>query len=742
MLMMSPVYIRARASVRVLALLLALAAAWPIMPYAQAAALPVPAGLIIEQDDRNAILQWDFDPQNPVAPLPAGVMGYKITWGPAANPSAFSKLTEERILQLQPLTNGDQYVARVQSIDSAGHLSAFSTTISFTGTPARVDALRARMNGFFDDFNLQAGAPDERKWNSAYSRCNADTSNGFFINDQFHAHNTVFSGNCDRGQSISRPRAALDFSDNGTRTIVFDWDGELRRNQWYLDIVPRMMDISGQVNIEGIIAPADPAHGLRFHQNEQAANIFEFGANGAETTLAETNFSPYPTLDWAGFKQVPNVRRHWEIRLSRDQAEVLINGTTVLKTAKGAFNLTQDRYYLLWNVFSYNSDKANVPFVLAHWDNFGFDAPAGTTPATVTHNYRLVNVGSDFMKAFGPSAPASATLNIPDTVTGATARRLMFTLQMDEDDTYEWSPNDTVSVNGTAFPIPQPISNAQPTLSPPDLVNIYSPYSVIIDLPAGVLKQGTNQISFNTASSSVHNIHAELDFSVAAEPAYTPPALVVGGALAPAIPAIGPNAVMAKIGTRVIDTTVANLNDPAVFNPAVSGIVPISVEVHQDIALQGTGSNVGVRQIELLIDKNVVLTQRTDAEAAAPSVVTTLNLDTRTLSNGTHEIFLRAYDTRCTPSIADYHEAGAVSGTYFPLHIEVQNGVTAVAAAPSLGNQVFMPIAMMLRSSTLPVTCIIPAAQSANSSSDAPWLVGTAARDAVRDDQRLLICDL
>ena len=153
----------------------------------------------------------------------------------------------------------------------------------------------------------------------------------------------------------------------------------------------------------------------------------------------------------------------------------------------------------------------------------------------------------------------------------------------------------------------------------------------------------------------------------------------------------------------------------------------------------------GVRQIELLIDKNVVLTQRTDAEAAAPSVVTTLNLDTRTLSNGTHEIFLRAYDTRCTPSIADYHEAGAVSGAYFPLHIKVQNGAAAVAAAPSLDNHVFMPIAMMLRSSTLPVTCIITAAQAANRSSGAPdtsWPVGTADRDAVRDDQRLLICDL
>src|SRR6476620_8472885 len=327
MLTIPPMCIRARTSVRLLALLLALAAAWPTISSVRAAALHIPAGLTAEQDDHNAILQWDCDTKNPVAPLPIGVAGYKITWGPADKPDSFSKLTEERILQLQPLTNGQPYVARVQSIDSAGHLSAFSSTISFTGTPARVDALRARMNGFFDDFNLPAGAPDERKWNSAYSRCNAATSNGFFINDQFHAHSTVFSGNCDRGQSISRPRAALDFSDNGTRTIVFDWDGELRRNQGYLDIVPRMMDISGQVNIEGIIAPADPAHGLRFHQNEQAANIFEFGANGSETTLAQTNFSPYPPLDWAGFKQVPNVRRHWEIRLSRDQAEVLINGT-------------------------------------------------------------------------------------------------------------------------------------------------------------------------------------------------------------------------------------------------------------------------------------------------------------------------------------------------------------------------------------------------------------------------------
>jgi hypothetical protein len=436
------------------------------------------------------------------------------------------------------------------------------------------------------------------------------------------------------------------------------------------------------------------------------------------------------------------VRRHWEIHISRDYAEVFINGVKVVATKPGAFHLAQDHYYLLWNVFSYNTDKINVPFVLGHWDNFGFDAPAGTTQNTVTHNYRLVNVGTDFMETFGDQARTEATLNIPDTVDGATARRLMFTLQMDKNDTYTWSPSDTVSVNGKAFPIPKPVSNTQPELSPQDLVNLYSPYTIAIPLPNGVLRQGANQISFNTVGSSVHNIHAELVFS-AAEPPYTPPAQAIGGAVAPTIPAVGPNAVMTQIGAKQVDSGLENLTDPAVFNPTVSGVVPIGVEVHQDIALQSTGSNLGVKQIELLIDKQVVLTQRTDAEAAAPGVVTTLSLDTRSLTNGTHEIYFRAYNTRCTPSIPDYHEAGAVSGAYFPLHIKVQNKVAAVAAAPGLDKQTFLPLVSKVDRWGLPNTCVIATAQSAaGQPGGAPRLSSAFHRDAVRDEQRVLICEL
>jgi hypothetical protein len=375
-----------------------------------------------------------------------------------------------------------------------------------------------------------------------------------------------------------------------------------------------------------------------------------------------------------------------------------------------------------------------VPFVLGHWDNVGFDAPAGTRHDTATHNYRLVNLGTDFMDVSGEAAPAQVNLNIPDQVDGATERRLMFTLQTEANSWYSWSPGDSISVNGTRLPIPEPTSNAQPAIPVDSLVGTFPPYTVVIPLPDKLLVQGENQLVFTTVAGMVDNIHIELDFTAAGEPTYTPPAQAIGGPVAPAIPSVGPNAVITKIGTKDVDKYLEGVDDPAVFNPSVSGIVPIGVDVHQDIAMQSTGNNLGIRQIELLIDKRVVLTQRTDAQAAAPSVITTLNLDTRGLSNGTHEIYLRAYNTRCAPSIADYHGAGADSGAYFPLHIKVQNSGAAMAAAPVLNNHVYLPVATVFNSPA--VTCVAAAAQSAT-----PQPFVAFSRDALHDDRRLLICE-
>lgn len=719
---------------RTIALALAALLSFAGAPRPAAAAPPTPAGLRVAQDDHSARLAWDSDLYGPAQPLPPGVAGYKVTWGPASQPNAFSRLTEERIIQLQPLVNGQPYLARVQSVDSAGRLSAASASVSFSGDGARVAGLRARMNGFFDDFNLPAGLPDETKWNSAYSRCNAPQLNGFFINDQLHAHNTVFSAGCDRAQSVSRPRAALDFSDGGTRTIVFDFDGAFRRTQWYLDIVPRLMDISGQVNLEGLGAPADPADGLRIHQNEQNVRIGLFGADGVERTLAETDNITTRKLDAIGLKQVPNVRRHWQIQLSRSHADILIDGKQVLSSKPGAFLLAQSRYYLLWNEFGYNSDKANVPLALAHWDNFGFDAPTGALSSTVTHNYRLVNSGSDFMRAYGEYAPARATLRIPDPVAGALAQRLIFTLQMDGYDSYAWSPNDRLLLNGSAIAIPRPQSNARPAPPLDRLVSTIAPYTVVLALPAGLLRQGDNQLSFSTLGSSLHNLHAELDFARASAPAYTPPSLALAGGGAPVVAPIGPNAAITQVGGVPAQPYVSDLSSPAVFNPSVAGLLTVRAEVHGDIALQATGSNLGVRQVDLLVDGVTVQTLRTDAATPAPAVYASFTLDTRGLANGEHELYLRAYDARCIPSIADYLGAGGSSGSYYPLHISVRNQAAAVtSAAPAAG----MPYRLALPFVRLGK----PLQSSCGDAPAAPPAGAVPGRERLRDEQKLFVCD-
>lgn len=638
-----------------------------------AASPPVPSGLVVRQDDRVATLQWNVQANRSPAERPPNVSGYRITWGPTSQPDANSRLTIYNIVQLQPIENGKPYVARVQAVDNYGNVSAASAPIQFTGDPSRVDALRSRMNGFFDDFNLSPGAPDELKWNTAYSLCNADWSNGYFINNQSHVHNSIRSENCDRAQQVNRARVPLDLSDNGTRTIVFDLDGVFRRNHWYLDLVPDLVDITGPEKY--------PPGTLRFTQGNQGINISIFDNTGTEVMLKSGDLNVLRGADGSSALQIPNVRRRWEIQLRRDSVRVSIDGIPALATDPGTIQLKHDRYHALWTVFSYNTAKANQPFVLAHWDNFGFDAPVGTTASTVTHNYKLNNSGSDNINLarWDHSSPATVKLNIPDPVEGATARRLMFTLQMKGNNVFKWTPTDQVKINGYALPIPQPTSNTIPPRV--NLIDSYQPYTVQIPIPEGALRQGENELTFDAESSGILNIHAELDFPATSAATYTPPSEAAAGSPLPTIPAVGPNLYITKIGSTTVDIFGETIWEAKNFNPTVNGVVPVSVQISNDTALEATGTNAGVILVELLVDRKVVMSQSTNNQSPAPSVSHTFNLDTRQLTNGTHEVFIRAYDPRCTTSILDYGGASVDNGQYLPLHVMVQNAGGRVAQA-------------------------------------------------------------
>lgn len=660
------------------------------------ASLPVPTNLTTEQDDRSAILSWNGGGDANVAE-PDGVAGYKVSWGLAGQPLSNVQITRFRVIQLQPITNGQQYQATVQSMDKLGNVSNPSATVSFTGNSARVDALRNQMTGFFDDFNTAAGAPDELKWNVAYSNCNDPKYNGFFINTQFHVHSMLSATNCDRGQNVARPRQTFDFTGR-TGTITFDFDGEFRRDQWYMDLMPEMMDIGGQVNIESGDVASSPGNVLRFHQNDQVVEVLYINSAGIETSLAKTDWNPYPTLDWVGLQLVPNVRRHWTFKISQSSTEILVNGKTVLKTA---LNLPFSKATVHWNEFSYNTHKSNEPFVLGHWDNFGFDGPKSNIE---THNYRTPGYGGDYSELSGNTA--QRTITIPDSLAGEKAERLMFTLQMDQG-WYSYSPGDQVVINGKSFPMPQPkgaVTDQQ------TLVSEINAYTEIINLPLGTLKTGTNTLSFTCQSCGILNVHGEVDFTAGSAPAYTQPVQVYTLNPVPTLPDVGVGAYFYGFNGTQLDMAGLVTEELAQTVYPMSGKVAARVIADAEIPMNATGKNPGIGRVELWLDKKPIWVQDT---GGAPHFDSVYTFDTTQFSNGAHELFFVAYTPSGTPSFPDYFQGDTSSGDYYPVKINISNAnpgptatplKTTVAAPTATATNTAVPTATATKTSTATAT--------------------------------------
>ncbi|MBN9393040.1 MAG: fibronectin type III domain-containing protein [Chloroflexi bacterium] len=638
------------------------------------ASLPVPTALSVEQDDNNVLLTWNGGVLSPDQTEPPGIGGYRVSWGLAGQALSNTILTTYRMVQIQPLVNGQSYQAKVQSVDMLGNLSNLSKVITFTGDPSRVNALRSRMTGFFDDFNRSAGAFDELKWNQAVSRCNDENISASFINSQFHAHDFITAGRCDRSQIVDRPRATFDFTGR-TGTIAFDLDGAERRDFFYLDLMPAALDITGHVDLDVGDVAGYPANMLRFKQNGGNIDIIYTAPNGSVKTVASTDWNPYPPLDWAGLERIPNVRRHWEIKLSKNLTQVYINGKLVLQAA---LNLPFTRATVHWNHFSYNTNKANEPYSLLHWDNFGFDGPA---PTVETHNYRTDGyLGREFMNSSNYSA-AATSINIPDSISTATARRFMFTLQTDTNIAYQWSAQDNVKINGQTFAIPKPTDTA--TTNASFLVGTLNPYSMTIPVPAGAFKTGANSVVFSCLSCGVLNIHAEFDFPKGSAPAFTSPTAIYPATVSPpVIPDVGPAVTIDAFGS----TSVTYGGSAS----SLTGVVPIQFTVHNQLALNGMGIAVGLNKVQLRVDKQVVYEQ---ALNGAPYSHLVYNLDTARFTNGTHQLDIVAYNNNGSISIPDYFLADAHAGDYFPLAITLSNrsvptptGLTATAAGANQVN--------------------------------------------------------
>lgn len=634
-------------------------------------AVPAPTDVQVFQDHRLARLSWNGWPKWPTA-NPPGVFGYEIRWGEAGGPLDRVELQGEAVANIEPLEPGKLYEAEIRAIDAFGRTSPPTPRVQFRQDGSRLAALRARMTGFFDAFDLPEGAPDERLWNTAWSIANDPDHNGFWVTHESHPHTTVASGVHDRAQVVSRPRTPFDFRGR-TGEIVFDFDMVGRRNTWYLDITPRLVDITSHVHLG--FGRGFPGDMLRYRQDNDSVDIRWVDANGNEQVLANSGWS----LITHGVRLAPHVRQNWSIRLSRTWTGIYVNGKLV---AQANLDLGWEVGWVHFTLFSYNTIKANMPRVMVDWGLFGFDGPPPSLPSfrpglrpdrLVTHNY-VTNPADGREAVMSVNfAPRPVTIRIPDSLQGALAARLMFTLQTWNNQGYQWHPNDSVTLNGTVLPIPEPRGSG---LTGSQLVNGIMPYSVVIPVSPSLLRTGENSLLFATRASGFLNIHIEIDFPSRSAPAYTQPADVYGMPVRPIPPRIpvGPSVIIEAVnGNRVWPILRGPYRGPNSPTLPVSGIIEVEVLANEQICAMATGHYVGLRELEVWMENTLVQRIRTDLQSPTPGGRYFVTLDTRLFPNGVNRLFIRGLNAQGTPSIPDYFEANARTGDYYPLHLDIRN---------------------------------------------------------------------
>ncbi len=574
---------------------------------------------------------------------PERVAGFYLRWKEqSATDFTNSKVFTFEEFDIQPLDNAKTYDLEVYTVDMDGSFSE-PVKLVMRPDPSRVERLRKQMTAFFDDFNLGAGSFDELKWNTAFGINTCLDYNGSFINTQFHAHSAVSSCTNDRAPIMSRPRAILDMTGGQERRIVFDMDGVgSGRDEWYLDVFDARLnaggvDLQGRDTVDADANPRFPGSYFRITFKGDSTLLLQFfNPNGSiGTTLTLQNSK--------GFRRLPNLQRHWEVRMSPARQRVFIDGKLV---GESTYALPFEKAQLHFLTFSYNTAKAGDTVTsFLHWDNFGFDGPA---PQMAVHNYKVSDNGND--RLYPGSGQGTATLNIPDSLAGAVSRRLRFTLQRPGTQGLGNSNpctsfTDTAQVvvnagtpNAVAVKIPNPVAVAKAQTGVDyalaQLVGATIPFSMVLDLPDGALKVGANTLEVQNLGCGVNNLHAEFEFPVASAPSYTQPYVAAGGGnLLWGMPTLW------SWGPRVNYTALGPFTDPT--NPftglredLISGdiysigyqsgaagqqpLVPVvevqspltfAVSVDTAATTNASGGFLGIRKIDVLIDGQLVETK-------------------------------------------------------------------------------------------------------------------------------------
>ncbi len=572
--------------------------------------LPIPKNVKTYGDDRVITVTWEGNNDS-------RVVGYYLTYRRAnSNDEWIVRQSEAKkdqyreyanAIQLQPVENGVEYEIYIQSAAGSyeqydagpltyGGLSTFavangkvsnkSTRTTAVGSSKRVDLMREKYTGFFDDFDQVAGPFNELLWNNANNDCVVRGGGAAFINAQVHAHNMVKSdGQCDRAGNATRPRAVFDMTGATTQKpaeLAIDIDGiSHSRDTWYIDVIPlsahstnRPIDITSHndKNDQDTLGPGNMVRinavdgGLTatyydYRHIPTSLSLFD-GATSCGQSYRGATVVRYNNCNWSqkvsGLSPLPepdfnastisNVRRHWVVQFDGDKMKIFIDSTLIAESKLPSEFINERKYTVHSTVFSYNTGKDTksgpVPYVeLIHWDNMGFTGPPSQE---VVHSYLEGGVtGKEPAYAKGridytiPQGNRDTIIPIPDQIGNLKngVGYLYFTAYSHGFNYYNWSPNDYINVNGKTYKVPSMSENSGDAYQVNNIKNA-EVYNFILPINQADIKQGDNKIQFrlsgnpngerNTAASLI-NVHMELVYDIAANiPSYTQPLDIFG----------------------------------------------------------------------------------------------------------------------------------------------------------------------------------------------------------------------
>ena len=589
----------------------------------------VPSNVYIINDDHVARLGW-------TAPSDSNVSGYKVTWGPSDSPAAHVSYTVFTESNLQPLDDTAVYQAQVQSVDMEGNLSEPASPASYiksdqttpdTGIqtdPTRVEALRRSLSGQFDDFNT-AGPINPLNWfitadgqeggvahppgQAAPPFSNSGT--GIFpMTDQDHLHLYV-SGDNQPGLVTMRALHPFDFSNRtGTISFDFDWgqlllkDGAIGDNmRWFLVLSPTPVDDPSSSADGGRVLPPDQLR-LEMNFTDVTLNVFRHGSS----VLEVKNQVP--------FNRAINVRKPSQFKVSQNTADLFIDGVDVLHADN--LNLPFSVAYIASQQWDYDLAINHIQAHLTHWDNIGFDAPAGYAPPVIHPYTDGAGLMGNLQVLQDPSSSEhqnrmSTTIDVPDSLSGASGAQVYL------DFVAEAHPGATVALNGVSRPIP----------SNPYGDNLEET-TRIVAFPADAVSQGSNTIALSIAgcncSLRLNAIHLEVQFPGGSEVPYT----AYAGLPSMDVPqqvSLGP---LPILGTSF----------PA-SGSRLTGTVPVQVRADAGPTLLATGHVDAIVAVAVAIDGTPVV--RRNLNGPTPRTDQTLQLDTTKIANGAHTLTAIAY---------------------------------------------------------------------------------------------------